>query len=160
MVRHARLGGVLLLLWGLIAGSGCASLSHRPQEENEVQVHRAVVDFLVSFERAVLAKDSDSILAHMATRYLDEQHVDFLKGNTDQFITEFFSGDSSGEEPFVSMPLHQICSLELVQLRETENGYQVIYRVWSVDTMIECEWRLVRMGIGGMPGFGLVGAWG
>jgi hypothetical protein len=159
MMKHAWMGVVLLMLWGLMAGSGCASLSH-PHAKNEVQVHRAVVDFLASFERAVLAKDSERILAHMATCYLAEQHGDFLKGNTEQFITEFFGGDSSGEEPFVTIPLDQLCSLELVQLQEIENGYRVIYRVWSVTTTIECEWRLVRMGIEGGPGFGLVGAWG
>ena len=120
----------------VLLASGCVSLNvHTSAKYGS---NASVAGFLESFEQAALEGNEARVMAHMATAYIVGQHDDMLEGRTDQFLSEFFGGYSVREDGHVSIPLNQIIAMELVKLMESDNGYQVTYRVHAAEISVEC----------------------
>lgn len=154
LVRVVAIFSMFLVL----LASGCVSLNvHTSAKYGS---NASVAGFLQSFEQAALDGNEARVMAHMATAYLVGQHDDMLEGRTEQFLAEFFGGYSAKEDRHVSIPLNQIIAMELVKLIESDNGYQVTYRVHAAEISVECEWRLIWLGVASGSAFGFVGAWG
>ena len=71
-------------------------------------------------------------LKYFASEYIEEQHNGFLRGNTDQFLREFLSGNScTGEDFIVPKKLSDIKSIKINEARVKRNEIEakVIFEI-------------------------------
>jgi len=93
--------------------------------------------------------------------YKFEQHDDMLKGNTEQFLKEFFCGkDATGKYKCVN--LKEISHLERISGKMKDNVVSMVYKIHLNDRQVTtCDyWVSVNMQAGSNKIFGLIGSVG
>lgn len=116
--------------------------------------------FLSDFENAVINHDTKTVMSLMDLHYKAEQHDDMLKGNTNQFLNEFFCGSETDNDEFICLDFKDITKIELLNLNKTDDGYQVDYLVSSTNYYIKCNWIITITSSGNILVYGLYGAVG
>jgi len=116
--------------------------------------------FLKNYEKDVLKHNTEKVLLLMDKEYLSEQHDNNLRGNTKQFLDEFFCGNLTNKEGFVCIKFINVTQMERLKIIEKENSFIVKYRIVSKQNEIETEWDVSMQTIEGKIIFGLIGAVG
>jgi hypothetical protein len=96
----------------------------------------------------------------MEKNYLKEQHRQFLKGRTNQFLNEFFCGTNVSSNKFECPEYQKIDAIEKVSIVKKEDWYEYSFKI-KVNT----KWLLVKQSIVKKSSkyskeYGLVGAVG
>ncbi|PLX01234.1 MAG: hypothetical protein C0594_13700 [Marinilabiliales bacterium] len=109
------------------------------------QIPKNITKMLNKFENAVLKHNEKKALNYFDDNYKKEQLEDMLKGNTEQFLNEFFCGSTMENQSFKCMKFNQIKSMDLIQIihQADTNEYFVIYNVSDHKTgAVQCEWTI------------------
>lgn len=122
-----------------------------PQREpNEEGIPHALLAFLDEFEQAVLSHDKGRMLELMDKRYRAEQHDDFLEGQTDQFLNEFFDGKTP-DGRWGHITFSNISRIERLSLEPAERGHSsglpafvVSYRVEADGVVVIVSWNVTE----------------
>ena len=121
---------------------------------------KELLNHLASFEKAVLAHDLNKVLQHMDQDYVDEQCNSFLKGNTAQFINEFFCGELTDGTGFRCLDFKDIQLIERTLMAKKENYWEVSYHVKTRKAAIIANWTISIKQQNSRMVYGLVGAMG
>ena len=142
----------------IIALIGCSSTKNTQNDDP----YRADLEYyLENFEKAVIEHDSLNLMKLIDKSYVREQHDEFLKGNTEQFINELFCGDVSDRDEFKCFEFKNISKMERLRIEQDGlNGYKVYYLVSDGEHTIEADWYVKLYYHYKQPKFGLVGAVG
>lgn len=116
--------------------------------------------FFSDFETAVLSHNPQSIIQYMDKDYKKEQHDEFLKGNTTQFLNEFFSGTELNSKNFIHTDYTKISKLTKTDLQVFKDYYLVTYHIVCDGKSLKCTWTLMMKLNGDTLRFGLYGAVG
>ena len=117
--------------------------------------------FLVRFETAVMNHDEQAVLTFFDETYKKEQHDQFLKGNTEQFLKDFFCGNTTKLETYSCLALNEIKKMKRVSLDlMDENECVVQYKVKAQDRIIILYAAIYRKTYNGLTQWGFVGAVG
>jgi hypothetical protein len=149
--------GMLLLL---VAMTGCSLLKKSTETKRDSNSSKGIELFLADFEKAAVTHNTDKLIELMDQDYVKEQLVDFLNGNTTQFLDEFFCGDKVDGSGFACLQYMEITSLNKVELNKENDGYRVSYDVYSNQTGVKTSWTITLKNIHGKLIYGLVGAVG
>ncbi len=122
---------------------------------------RSAQAFLVRFENAVINHDEQAVLTFFDETYKTEQHDQFLKGNTEQFLKNFFCGNTVKLATYSCLSLNEIKKMKRVSLDlMDENECVVQYKVKANDRMIMLYVAIFRKTYNGLAKWGFVGAVG
>lgn len=147
---------ILLLVFPLFNRLIAAEFS--PLEDNSYASARA---FLVRFETAVINHDAQAVLTFFDETYKKEQHDQFLKGNTEQFLMNFFCGNTVKLETYSCLALNEIKKIKRVSLDVMDVNECVIqYKLKANDRMIMLYAAIYRKTYNGLTQWGFVGAVG
>lgn len=144
----------MLLLLPLLAfvspnnTQGIDNKSQKIQDETDV--------FVQKFIDAVKSKNTSKIMACMDADYVRDQHDQFLKGNTKQFIDELFGGSAEKTGEWKNTPLKKIKNIEL----KSRNEEHLVFRIKSGRIWIRVELTLTVTTKNGDTVLGIRGAVG
>lgn len=117
--------------------------------------------FLDKFSTAVLAHDVQQVMDLMDKDYREEQHDAFLKGNTQQFLDEFFCGyDITDGEKYECIKFNEVSKLEHTTTIPDVDLYIVLFHVTDSDSTIEVTWIVSAIATDGKTNFGMIGTYG
>lgn len=95
-----------------------------------------VLDFIASFEKAVMTHNYEGVSAFMDAEYVKVQYKKLLKKDQEQFIDEFFSGPENIETGagFTNTRLVDIAGIKLFAVTDMgEDQYQVSFLITRVS---------------------------
>lgn len=164
----------LLILFVVVLVQSCGSGKKAASADSVDYVDTAVVSvkpavlptyttidgFFSDFETAVLSHNPQSIIQYMDKDYKKEQHDEFLKGNTTQFLNEFFSGTELNSKNFITSDYTKISKLTRTELQVFKDYYLVTYIIVCDGKSFKCTWTLMMKLNGGTLRYGLYGAVG
>lgn len=119
-------------------------------------------EFLDKFASAVTSHNAEEVMNLMDPDYRKEQHDAFLKGNTKQFLDEFFCGyDPADGETYECIKFNEVIKLELTTHIPDVELYIVIFHVTDSDSTVEVTWMVsAKPGDDGKNNFGMIGTYG
>lgn len=118
-------------------------------------------EFLGQFEEAVLKHDLKGVLSFFDEAYRKEQHDQFLQGNTEQFVKDFFCGNTLKTETFSCLSLNEIIKMKRVSLALIdENECAFRYKLKAQDRIVILYAAMFRRTYNGVLKWGIVGAVG
>jgi hypothetical protein len=126
------------------------------------EVPKDLQQFLDKFFLAVTSHNSAEVMNLMDPDYKKEQHDAFLKGNTKQFLDEFFCGyDPADGETYECMKFNEVIKLELSSHIPDIELYIVMVHVTDSDSTVEVTWMVsAKLGDDGKINFGMIGTYG
>lgn len=131
------------------------------QKLNAQDVPDDLKAFLDKFSAAVLAHNTDLVMSLMDEDYRKEQHDAFLKGNTQQFLDQFFCGyDPADGERYECIKFNEVAKLELTSAIPDVDLYIVLFHVTDSDSTVEVTWIVSAKAVDGKTNFGMVGTYG
>ena len=87
-----------------------------------------VIRFSKHVQKVISLGQTDHFLKHVKPDYLQEQLVTNLKGDTTQFINEFFCGKLSNK--YTCMPFQTIMKMQLLEINGDKNNvFKVKYHI-------------------------------
>jgi hypothetical protein len=117
--------------------------------------------FLNKFSAAVLAHNTEQVMALMDADYKKEQHDAFLKGDTQQFLDKFFCGyDPADGERYECIKFNEVIKLEHTSTIPDVDLYIVLFHVTDSDSKVEVTWIVSAITEDGKTNFGMVGTYG
>lgn len=148
----------LFMLAGLF--TGCFLVKKSTGSNPDVQNPGNVEQFLAEFEKAVITHNAGKLMKLMDADYVKAQHDEFLKGNTTQFLNEFFCGNKVDGSGFECLNFNEIKSLTRVELSKTNSGYDVTYEIFSNHSGVKRNWTITIKDVSGKAVLGFYGASG
>lgn len=129
---------------------------------NAPDIPEALKQFLETFTTAVASHNPDAVMNLMDADYKKEQHDAFLKGNTQQFLDEFFCGyDPADGETYECMKFNEVVKLELSNVIPDIELYIVMFHVTDSDSTVEVTWMVsAKPDANGVVQFGMIGTYG
>jgi hypothetical protein len=143
---------------------GSATLFAQAAPATKIKPKGELKTFLDRFQKAALSNDTHTLLLLMDLTYKKEQHDEFLKGNTVQFLDEFFCGHMVKPGPedakFACPGLANITKMKITSVTFNEEYHEVFATFTSGKKSFSTSWivraRNARSGVQ----YGLVGAQG
>lgn len=131
-------------------------------QAQDLDVPEDLALFIEKFKAAVTSHNPDEVMNLMDPDYKKEQHDAFLKGNTLQFLDEFFCGyDPADGETYECMKFAEIASLKLTTVIPDIELYIVLFHVTDSDSTVEVTWMIsAKPGDNGETRFGMIGTYG
>ncbi|MBK8807829.1 MAG: hypothetical protein IPO21_14745 [Bacteroidales bacterium] len=156
--KIVKMFGLLLFILSVL---GCSSTKNSTTVKQDSDVTSEVKIYLAEFEKAVVSHDATKIMQLMDKNYVKEQHDDFLKGRTTQFLNEFFCGNIVNSNSFKCIKYDEIEGLQETNLVKENDYYKVTCEVYSKKIRIKTNcWVIKVTTINGKRVYGLVGASG
>lgn len=155
-MKQTTLSLILLFTLGSF-GHPCKSIY---PETAKIDANEEVKDFLKNFELQLKQHDAEGMLEFMDPKYLEEQYTGMLKGNTEQFLKEFFCGEDQKTNEFKCVAYQSIKKLKLQGLVKADGGFEVRYIIVAKGFKVNTEWFIKEMMDGPTYSYGLVGALG
>jgi len=113
------------------------------------------VKFVNTFLEVVHTHNRKKVIKMMDKKYRKEQ-IAFLKGNTEQFVNELFSGEDLLTGDYINIKFANILKIEVAEvIALKEGGFTYIFRIRDGEHDILSSLFLVATGK-----FGFVGAVG
>jgi hypothetical protein len=129
--------------------------------QHEIYINQLSDDaqaYLKSFENAAEDGNKEKLLALMDDEYIRTQHDGFLEGRTDQFLKEFFCGKTT--DGYECTEPEKIKKLKLQKIMQTQEGFDVTYKVITKDYKIEATWFVKIKSVNGKVIYGISGGVG
>lgn len=151
----------LLFLLLIIPIIGCSGPKNIAYNYGPDPLSEDLINYLLKFQETVISHDPVNLMKLLDPKYIREQHDDFLKGNTEQFIDELFCGYiGRTKESFKCLKLKNITHIDILSIEpEGDRGYRVYYHVSNDQFVIEANWFINILHDSDQK-FGLVGAVG
>ncbi len=147
-----------ILVIVLLLMAGCSVFKSKKTVESAIP--HELQDFLSDFEKAVKSQNNKKILSMMDKEYLTEQHDIFLKGNTSQFLNEFFCGELTNGRGFKCLKFNELKNASKINIIKDLDYYVVMYEISDSEDSIITSWTISVREIKGKIVYGLVGAMG
>jgi len=130
------------------------------KDTNAVKQLAGVEEFLQKFEQATLLHNKTLLLDLMDKDYKVEQHDKVLKGNTDQFLNQFYCGYRTDGQGYRCQKYMEITSMKRVELLPNDANYTVTYHVFTKDIAVNISWLVMVKKQGRTVTYGLYGPQG
>ena len=148
-----------LLTLSLILCINSFSNTHLYKPADEIS--RQLISFLNQFDTVVATHDWHAVVGMMDENYKTEQLNNMLKGDTLQFIEEFFCGLTQEINDFLCAPPEKISHLTRAEIIVDGDIIQAQYMIVLEDgTVIETNWFIKYIKKGTKYTFGIIGAVG
>lgn len=119
-----------------------------------------VEEFLQRFEQATLAHNKTLLLDLMDHDYKVEQHDKVLKGNTEQFLNQFYCGYRTDGQGYRCQKYPEITGMKRVELLPNDGNYTATYHVFTKDIAVNISWLIMVKKQGKSVTYGLYGSQG
>jgi len=94
--------------------------------------------FLRKVENAVRVHDADQLLAFMEPNYKRSQHDEFLAGNTEQFLNEFFCSE------IIFYEITEVSLIKYSLMKSSKTDYEVVFFLKSQKTEVLCTFFMTK----------------
>lgn len=119
-----------------------------------------VEEFLQKFEQATLLHNKTLLLDLMDKDYRVEQHDKAMKGNTDQFLNQFYCGYRTDGQGLRCQKYTEITGMTRVELLPNDGNYTATYNVSVKEITVNISWLVMVKKQGKAVTYGLYGAQG
>ena len=126
----------------------------------EKNISNELCHFLSSFKDAVEQHEKKSLLRLMDQEYKTNQHDRFLKGRTDQFLSEFLAGKKQSDGQYLTPDINKIEQIEFQDITLGIYGYELRFQIHYQHEILENDCLIVIAKKNKQTTLGLVGASG
>lgn len=147
---------IALILVSVLLFMGCSVIKPKSGDKPPKELK----SFLADFEKAVVSHNTEKLMELMDPDYVKNQHDEMLRGNTSQFINEFFCGNLADGSGFKCLKLLEIEGAKMHELVKEDGYYYVYYTISSAKIKVTCSWTITVKEIDGERIFGFFGASG
>lgn len=125
------------------------------------EIPAEVIQFLKTFETALLSGNTEKVMSLMEADYRKAQHDGLLKGNTQQFLNEFQCGyRADNAETYECIDFGKVKAMENTAIIPDENLYIITYSLTGPTSVVNVTWMISVKQVDGQNVYGMVGTYG